>query len=141
MKSKGWKDGAELIGVVAIVASLTFVGLEMRQVQDIPMSERAVDMLLAEIEARRPIYEFPDIWAHGNAGEELNRTEAVVCGALFRDINAYAYQRRYSVSLVDDQRAYVAASWDLTGYLYENPGAQRVWESLRDRYQQISRTS
>ena len=134
MKSIGWKDVVEFVGIVAIVASLIFVGLEMRQAQKIALSERAVNMLLADIEARRPIYEFPDIWARGNAGEELNRSEAVIYSALIRDINVYAYQRRYSASLMDDQPAFNAASRDLAGFLYENPGARKEWESLRDTY-------
>ncbi|MBT8102399.1 MAG: hypothetical protein KJO95_05475 [Gammaproteobacteria bacterium] len=132
MKSMGWKDGVELVGIVAIVASLIFVGLEMRQARDIALSERAGNMLLSDIEARRPIYEFPDIWARGNAGAELNRSEAVIYRALIRDINAYAFQRRYSASLIDDQSSFTAASWDMAGFLYENPGARREWESLRD---------
>jgi len=134
VKSMGWKDGVEVVGMVAIVASLIFVGLEMRQARDIALSERTVTMLLSDIEARRPIYEFPDIWARGNAGEELNRSEAVIYGALIRDLNAYAYQRRYSASLMDDQGSFEAASWDMAGFLYENPGARREWESLRDMY-------
>jgi len=130
----GWKDGVELVGMVAIVASLIFVGLEMRQAQAIAMSDRAVNMLLTEIEVRRPIYEFPDIWTRGNAGEELSHSEAAVYRALIRDINAYAYQRRYSASLVNDQLAFTGASWDLAGFLHDNPGARREWESLRDMY-------
>lgn len=131
MKSIGWKDGVELVGIAAIVASLVFVGLEMRQTRGIAMSERAGSMLSSDIEARRPIYEFPDIWARGNAGAELNRSEAVVYRALIRDINAYAFQRRYSALLIDDQDSFDAATWDMAGFLYENPGARREWESLR----------
>ena len=134
MKSIGWKDGVELVGIVAIVASLIFVGLEMRQTHEIALSERAVNMSLFDIEARRPIYEFPGIWSRGNAGEELNRSEAVIYRALIRDINAYAFQRRYSASLVGDQNAFTSASWDLAGFLYENPGARKEWESLRDTF-------
>ena len=134
MKLMGWKDGVELVGIVAIVASLIFVGLELRQARDIALSERAVTMLLSEIEARRPIYEFPDIWARGNAGEELNRSEAVIYRTLIRDINAYAYQRRYSASLMDDQPSFNSATWDLAGFLYENPGARKEWELLRDMF-------
>ncbi len=33
MKTSNWKDIAELIGIAAIVASLVFVGLELRQTQ------------------------------------------------------------------------------------------------------------
>ena len=39
MKSTNWKDVAELVGIVAIVASLVFVGLEMRQDHTVARSE------------------------------------------------------------------------------------------------------
>lgn len=39
MKTVGWKDIAELIGITAIVASLIFVGLEMRQQQVLARAE------------------------------------------------------------------------------------------------------
>ena len=133
MKSVSWKDGVEFVGVVAIVASLIFVGMEMRQSRDIALSERAVNMLMAEIEIRRPIYEFPDIWARGNAGEELNPSEAVIYSNLIRDINAYGFQRRLSAQIVDSESSVKAASWDMAGFLHENPGARREWDVLRDR--------
>ena len=38
MKSSSWKDYAEIIGIVAIVASLIFVGLQMKQSHQIALS-------------------------------------------------------------------------------------------------------
>ena len=38
MKSSNWKDIAEIVGIAAIVASLVFVGLEMRQSQEIAVA-------------------------------------------------------------------------------------------------------
>ena len=38
MKSTNWKDNAELIGIAAIVASLIFVGLQMKQSHDIALA-------------------------------------------------------------------------------------------------------
>ena len=37
MKEVSWKDIAELIGITAIVASLIFVGLQMRQTHEIAL--------------------------------------------------------------------------------------------------------
>lgn len=39
MKNGDWKSIAELIGIFAIVASLVFVGLQMRQSQEIALSQ------------------------------------------------------------------------------------------------------
>ena len=35
MKTGNWKDSAELVGIAAIVASLIFVGIQLRQEQRI----------------------------------------------------------------------------------------------------------
>jgi len=39
MKSRNWRDIAELVGIAAIVASLVFVGIQLRQEQIIARSE------------------------------------------------------------------------------------------------------
>ena len=39
MKNTNWKDFAELIGIAAIVASLIFVGLQMKQAHEIALAE------------------------------------------------------------------------------------------------------
>ena len=39
MKISNWKDTAELIGIAAIVASLVFVGMQLKQSQDIALSQ------------------------------------------------------------------------------------------------------
>ena len=39
MKSTNWKDIAELVGISAIVASLLFVGLELKQSRDVALAE------------------------------------------------------------------------------------------------------
>ena len=46
-----WKDIAELIGISAIVASLIFVGLQMRQAQDIAISDGNLANAANKIEA------------------------------------------------------------------------------------------
>ena len=40
MKTNNWKDIAELVGIAAIVASLVFVGLQMRQSQGIAIANQ-----------------------------------------------------------------------------------------------------
>ena len=57
MKNTDWKDIAELVGIAAIVASLVFVGLQMRQAQKIAVAAQyhertavAVDWFHAQLE-------------------------------------------------------------------------------------------
>lgn len=40
MTKQGWQQVAELVGIVAIVASLIFVGLQLKQAQDIAIGEQ-----------------------------------------------------------------------------------------------------
>jgi hypothetical protein len=50
MKSASWKDIAELVGIAAIVASLIFVGLQMKQSQDIAIAQQYQDRSAAALE-------------------------------------------------------------------------------------------
>ncbi len=134
MKTMNWKDAAETVGMAAIVASLIFVGLQMRQTRDIALTESDWNRMLSEIETRRPIYEFPDIWAKGNAGEELNPSEAVIYRTLIRDLNSLNFFEYLNATRLDNKDAADTARWDMAGFLYENPGARREWESLRDEF-------
>ena len=134
MKSVNWKDAAELVGMAAIVASLVFVGLQMRQTQDIALTESGWNRMLAEIETRRNFKEFPDIWKKGNAGEELKPSEAAVYRTLIRDLNSLEFFKYYNASRLDHEGAANAARWDMAGFLYENPGARREWQLLRDEF-------
>ena len=50
MKNTNWRDTAELLGIVAIVGSLIFVGLQMRQTGRIALAEGSVSYLSATID-------------------------------------------------------------------------------------------
>jgi hypothetical protein len=134
MKSVNWKVAAESIGITAIVASLIFVGLQMRQTQVIALNESNWNSLLSEIEARRAIYEFPDIWVKGNAGAELNGSEAVIYKALIYDLNSFAFYKYQTAKRLDNKPGADRAHWDMAGFLYENTGARREWHLLRDQF-------
>ena len=84
MNSTNWKDIAELVGITAIVASLVFVGMELRQSHQIAIAaeyqERVatvIDIYNTQIESEialsivgQPLYEivrsadFPDKYRH-----------------------------------------------------------------------------
>ena len=50
MKNTDWKSIAELIGIAAIVASLIFVGLQMRQSQEIAVASQYHDRTVLAVE-------------------------------------------------------------------------------------------
>ena len=78
MKFRNWKDAAELVGIAAIVASLIFVGLQMRQSGAIARSQMYGNDLANSLSTYNAIAEHPDIWVRGKRGDELDPANAEV---------------------------------------------------------------
>jgi len=133
MKPNSWKDFAELIGFAAIVASLVFVGLQLRQSEVIARSELNSSILANRIEVNAAVIEHPDIWERGNRGEELVDADALIFSRQVININEEAYysiQQSLVWGRVDEAEADTAV---FAAYLYESPGAYRVWRSREDK--------
>lgn len=75
---KDWKIFAELMGVIAIVASLIFVGKQMQQTQEIAIVEMNASTFANTIEAGSAIIENVEFWVIGNADDELTPGESVI---------------------------------------------------------------
>jgi hypothetical protein len=88
LKTANWKSLAELLGITAIVASLIFVGLEMRQAREIAMSDGALANGANEIERHIAIGENSEIWRRGTSGEELSGNDEVVFRGLVQIVEA-----------------------------------------------------
>jgi len=132
MKSNNWKDFAELIGITAIVASLIFVGLQMRQAEVIAKSDMAASYLANRIEMYAAINEHPDIWVRGNKGEELEEDESAIFSRQVFIVNDEAYYSvQQSIIWGQSESADVEAAI-FAAYLHENPGARRVWRAQED---------
>ena len=128
------KDWIEGVGIVAIVASLLFVGLQMRQAQDIALSQGNIDNLANNLTLRDAINDNADVWVRGNAGADLDDSEAAVYSNLVRNMNDQVYftsvrTRRMGMHEVAD-----VVIADFAGYLYDNPGALRVWNAHQELY-------
>lgn len=126
------KEIAEFIGLGAIVASLVFVGLELRQSQNIGLAEGYSAIFTARREASNSIKEHVDLWRRGTTGEELNERDAAIFAILLNQLNeaaaqAYLYKERVAgtdVAQIDAQ--------DFAGFLYHNPGARSVWNEREE---------
>jgi len=80
-----WKDTAELLGIAAIVASLVFVGLEMRQSREIALSaayqaraDSSMNLRLATLESEALQSAWAKVFIHGEALDQLTPEEIVV---------------------------------------------------------------
>jgi len=124
---KKFNEVAELVGILAIVASLIFVGLQMQQSQRIALSDHYIQSVANQIAADDAIAEHPDIWVRGNAGENLEAEEMAIFAGLVRNLADIAY---YTIEVDRAMGQEDAADIDVMEfalYVYENPGAYEVW--------------
>ncbi len=87
MKTRDWKDIAELIGIAAIVASLIFVGLQMRQDQSIAIADTRSALTESAQSIAELIQDNPDLWKRGLDRDELNGNEEVEFLAMARVVH------------------------------------------------------
>jgi len=132
MNRAHWKDWLEGVGIVAIVASLVFVGLQMRQAQDIALSQGMVDNLANQFTLSNTINANADIWVRGNAGDELDESEAAIYRNLLRDMNAYAVFTVMRLRRMGQHATAENTIADFAGYLHDNPGALQIWNSRQE---------
>jgi hypothetical protein len=126
---------AELIGMSAIVASLVFVGLQLKQASDIAQNELSLGIFSTSIEINNEMNEYADIWIRGGRGDELDETEAAIFGGLMQNLNNQAFfARRMRTQLGEDERLSVEVH-NFARVLHENPGARKAWLEWQSAYQ------
>lgn len=123
----------EIIGILSIAGSLLFVGFEMRQSQLISSAEQ--DFFRAEIntELRNSINENIEIWSKGNAGEELDKLEAIIYTNMIKS----SWDSAEALSQARDRLgsdAHVAIH-QFSVFLHENSGAKTKWVALIEKEQ------
>ena len=129
MTSRNWKDVVEIVGIAAIIASLIFVGLQLRQEQHIAMGE--IDQADEGSSTRLDlaIVENADLWLKANNGEILTARESLIMNrlvaAMYRRARLEAIMRR---NLGQFDGAPMLSLIDFAIELYENPGARSIWE-------------
>jgi len=127
-RSMPWKTIAELVGLASIVASLIFVGLQLRQSDSIARAELWSNLHANEIEVDQAFIEHAEIWSRGNAEEALNDHEDEVFRRLIKLRNDYYY---YSLSsaralgLLDGGESIIIVQ--LASWLNEHPRAKSLW--------------
>lgn len=131
MQYTGWKDIAELVGIVAIVASLIFVGLQMKQSQDITLSETDVSFAGNLVEFAALTADHAELWNRGNAGEELSAAELEIYSNLLSS-KFYLYMSNWRRNSRFGQRgaADISAA-RFAVFLSRNPGARATWLANR----------
>ncbi len=135
MKKPNWKSIAELIGILSIVASLIFLNLQMRQSEKIAMAELFSANTSAQIDLQALLSQYSDVWIRGKSDEPLSPAVAAIFENLIRVVNDYAFFSFASFQqMFGDRVASEDVNMpDFAVFLYENPGALRVWEEREER--------
>jgi hypothetical protein len=137
MKMESLKEIAELVGITAIIASLIFVGLQIKQSdQQLAQSEDTTQVELSlqiashERDELAVIFEHADTWVRGNAGNELSNTEAAIYAGLVKARWSRVFWENASLTVLGGTLD--VPLHDFAWFLHKNPGARRAWEAMVD---------
>ena len=127
MDSAKLNDWMQVIGIFALVASLIFVGMQLRQDQEIAEAQIYAQSNQLAIELANLVNQHRDIWLRGVVGEELNAEDEVVfeniyVAILFNYGGVWQRANRLSTRSPDSvarQFAYL---------IFAHPGLRRMWE-------------
>lgn len=127
MKKISWKDAAELIGIAAIVVSLVFLALQIRQQQLSADAEAVVASAALLAEVTQSINENREIWVKGLKGEELSELDESVFNRLAMGVWRYKASqilRAQRLTIGDVDRQAERYAYEL--YIY--PGLRRWFD-------------
>jgi len=138
MSKERWKNIIEAVGIVSIVASLIFVGMEVRQSGRAANDEALVGDTALIIDTQSLVLAHPDVWRRGCAGATLDATEEVI----FSQIH-FAYVMQYFLRWERENRGLEVASPEMTVdnvamNIYRYPGFEREWEAQGKLRQHVS---
>ena len=132
MNSTNWKDIAELVGITAIVVSLVFVGLQMRQAQEIAKTEVGMSVLASEVQIRNEMNERADIWNRGSAGEDLSVDDRLIFNHLVNNLYSHSFwEYRQWLRLDSDNPN--NPIYNLAMLLHQNPGALAEYLEIQEK--------
>jgi hypothetical protein len=127
LEFKKFRAIAEILGIITIVVSLLFVGLQIRQSDQIARAEIDASQGMMSIELAALISDHSEVWARGAAQEELNDADAVVFENLVMAVNHVNYSLFWQVTQNDSEANGMGYLHDFSGFLHRHPGARQVW--------------
>jgi len=128
-----WKDTVEIVGVFAIVASLIFVGLQLKQEDEIAQLEMFDRSLEQQREFADWITQHADLWQRGCSGEELSDSEQLVFAQIFTLYISHNYLRWLRFMVTDfagSDGQYLIDAYAANIHRY--PGMRTAWEERNE---------
>jgi hypothetical protein len=91
MDSAKLNDWLQVIGIFALVASLIFVGLQMKQTQEIGQGEATAYILESSNMFRNTVIDNAEVWRSGCMGEELSEGDQTRFAKMYNSYIATVY--------------------------------------------------
>ena len=139
MKSIDWRAIAESIGILAIVASLIFVGLQLKQDRIVASSQVHMATLETIVAIDTAMSEHADVWVKARNMQDLSETEIhIVDRIVHMAMNKAFFEALATVrirgggSAVDFEKA-PGPVMEFAVMLHENPGARKIWAESAER--------
>ena len=106
---------------MAILASLAFVGVQLRQSQNIAVAEGFAQIFTTQIEVGNSIKEHVNIWRRGTSDGKLTEDESAIFAILVNQVNeprviAYLYR-----SYIEGYEAAEFKVKEFAAFLYQKP--------------------
>lgn len=135
------KDIAELIGIASIVASLVFVGIEVRQSRLASIENSFANSSSIVIGTESLVLSHPDVWRRGCLGEPLDPAEEVVFSRIH---HVYTFDTFFRWSRatrgIAESSAELAVD-NIAMNIYRYPGFRSEWEAHGRGRQHVSETA
>ena len=122
----GPRDVAEGLGVAAVVASVLFLAIQVRQAREIAVSETDAALLETHIQLQGFLSEHASVWARGSAREPMSPGDSIIFRSLVQAHNDVAFIDYRRAARLGSDNAEVTRQ-DFAGLLFANPGARDAW--------------
>jgi len=127
LEHRNFREIAELLGIAAIVASLVFVGLQIRQSDQMARAEIQAAFGMMSIELAALINDHSDVWVQGNAQEAMNDADAAVFENLVIALNDSTWSNFQQTLQIEGEESAITFLHDFSLFLYHHPGARQAW--------------
>lgn len=125
MNSEYWKAIAEGIGVTAIVASLIFVGMQLKQEKELAQAQAIGDMIQYAIESQVELNNHAAILLKANANGPMDPVESQI----LRNLVKMEEDRTFLQTLRQAPLGHDIVTHELkfAVFLFKNPAARQAW--------------
>ena len=131
MTNKNWRGIAEFVGITAIVGSLIFVGVQLRQDRVIALAQTSQTIIESRNDWYLAIGDSADLWLKADNGDELSPAENLKLEKQVAALSSSTYleynMRRSLGNVGNTPRRRLAT------ILFQHPGARKAWLSISER--------